>query len=125
MFHEFSFVELGTAAIAMIVFGLVYNAMVASLERRDGNLWGYTSLFVALGTFITLLSTWYFIGTQNFLIVIGAFFCTGLPMIFGSALRYIQRETHEKLNSYQVNQEALETAERILRNGYITETRQA
>jgi uncharacterized membrane protein len=123
MFHEFTLTELGTAAIAMIIFGLVYNAVVAHLERKDGELWGYTSLFVALGTFATLLGTWYFIGTQDFLIVIGAFFCTGLPMIFGSALRYIQRETHQKLNSYQINQEALETAERILRNGYITETR--
>lgn len=125
MFEEISIVELSIAGVTLSVFGMVYNTMVAYLERKDSNLWGYTALFVALGSFITLLGTWYFIGTQNFLIVIGAFFCTGLPMIFGSALRFIHRATTDKMNSYHINKEALETAEKILRNGYLTETRQA
>ena len=125
MFQEFSIVELSVAGVFLTAFGLLYNAMVAFFEEKDSNLWGYTALFVALGSFITLLGTWYFIGTANFLIVIGAFFCTGLPMIFGSALRFIHRATTDKMNSYHINKEALETAENILRNGYLTETRQA
>jgi len=123
--YDVNLIELGMAGISLSVFGVIYNAVVSYFERRQDDLWGYTSLFVALGTFITVLSTWYFIGTQNFLIVVGAFFCAGLPMIFGSAMRYIHRQTHYQRNSTQINKEALETAENILRNGYTTETRQA
>ncbi len=121
--NEFSLIELSIAGTLLATFGITYNAIVHHFESQQADLWGYTSLFVALGTLITLMGTWYFIGTSNFLIVVGAFFCTGLPMIFGSVWRYISSQTKYSFTISEINREALETAEKILQNGHITEAR--
>lgn len=120
--NELNATELTIAASLLLLFGVVYNAIVHHLEKIQANLWGYTSFFVALGTSLTLLGTWRFIGTDNLLIVVGAFICTGIPMIIGSAWRYVSAQTRQRLSTFEFNREALETAERILRNGYTTKT---
>ena len=123
--NEFSLIEFLIAGALLATFGVTYNAIVHHFETQQADLWGYTSLFVALGTFITLTGAWYFIGTANFLIVVGAFFCTGLPMIFGSAWRYVSSQTNPSFTVSDINREALETAEKILQNGNFTEARKA
>lgn len=112
--NEVNMMELMIAAIILTLFGVAYNTIVHYLEEFHDNLWGYTAFFVALGTLITLLGAWYFIPTQAFLIVLGAFICTGIPMILGSVWRYIVTQATHKTNSLQIQHETLETAKRIL-----------
>jgi len=85
----------------LLVFGVVYNSLVAWLECK-GYTEGFLSLIVALGVFGTLMGiaslSW-----QVALVALAGFVATGTPMIVGSIARYIrQREAlkRELMNGF-------------------------
>lgn len=73
--------------LCLFIFGLGYNWMVSRLGRK---LEGYMSLVVALGVMVTLVGV-LLLSPGAALICLLAFAATGLPMIFGSIVRYITR----------------------------------
>lgn len=72
----------------LVLFGLVFNLAISEMERR-GWLEGYVALAVALGVLVTLgvvsVFSWQFA-----LIALGAFTCSGGPMIAGSIYRHVR-----------------------------------
>lgn len=75
----------------LVLFGIVYNAVVGWLERK-GYAEGYASLLVVAGVLATIggisLISW-----QVGLLVTLAFVASGTPMILGSVWRHVrQRE---------------------------------
>lgn len=73
--------------LGLFVFGLGYNWAVSRLGRK---LEGYMSLVVASGVMVTLAGV-LLLSPDAALVCLLAFAATGLPMIFGSILRYITR----------------------------------
>lgn len=79
--------------LALLLFGLGYNRLVAWLER-SGYSKGMTSLLVVAGVVVTVGMT-AVISLAFALITAGAFIASGTPMIIGSLARYvIRREKH-------------------------------
>jgi len=78
----------------MMAFGIGYNALIAWLEWR-GWMEGFVSLAVAGGVGITLLLVGFIDAEAAFLVLL-AFGFTGIPMIIGSIVRYMQRREHEQ-----------------------------
>ncbi len=75
--------------LALILFGIGFNLLVAGMEKR-GYLEGFTSLAVVVGTLVTLgglAVIWW----PAAVLALGAFAASGLPMVAGSIWRYIQR----------------------------------
>ena len=89
--------DLGTiwaVLLALVLFGIGYNSLVAYLERR-GYTEGYTSLLVAFGVFITLCG----VATLSIgaaVLSLAAFAASGMPMIIGSIVRYLQKRDQMK-----------------------------
>jgi hypothetical protein len=81
---------------ALVLFGLGYNALVAWLERKHYTE-GFLSLVVALGVLVTLAGV-AILSIEAALLTLGAFIATGVPMIVGSIVRYIQRRETAKNN---------------------------
>jgi vacuolar-type H+-ATPase subunit I/STV1 len=73
--------------LGLFIFGLGYNWAVSRLGRK---LEGYMSLVVAMGVMVTLVGV-LLLSPGAALICVLAFAATGLPMIFGSIVRYITR----------------------------------
>lgn len=73
--------------LALVLFGIGYNLLVAWLERR-GYSRGMTSLLVVAGVVVTVGMT-AVINLAFALITAGAFIASGVPMIFGSLARYV------------------------------------
>jgi len=78
----------------MMAFGIGYNALIAWLEWR-GWLEGFVSLAVAGGVGVTLLLVG-FIEARAALLVLVSFGFTGIPMIIGSIVRYMERREKEQ-----------------------------
>lgn len=74
--------------LVLVLFGIGYNALVGWAERVKV-IEGFTSFAVALGALVTIGVT-ALINWQFALVTLGAFTASGLPMIFGSIIRYIQ-----------------------------------
>lgn len=72
----------------LLLFGLVFNLAISVMERR-GWLEGYVALAVALGVLVTLAVVSWF-SWQFALITLGAFVCSGAPMIAGSIYRHVR-----------------------------------
>ena len=74
--------------VGLFGFGVAYNALVAWVERK-GYDEGYSAFLVVLGVLVTLggmaLLDW-----RASLLGIGAFACSGAPMILGSWWRHVQ-----------------------------------
>jgi hypothetical protein len=80
--------DLGAVAVyvALLVFGVGYNALIHHLEQR-GYAEGYTAILVVGGVAITLGG----VATLNYeaaMITLGAFAASGLPMVIGSMYRH-------------------------------------
>lgn len=73
--------------IALALFGIAYNKLIATLERT-GALEGFVWLAVVCGTSAVLLGL-AILDWRYTLIATGAFIAAGLPMIGGSVHRYI------------------------------------
>jgi len=71
----------------MLGFGIVYNQLIAFLQRQ-GYSQGYTAVLVVAGTAITLVAAVPVIGIRAALYVAGLFAASGLPMTLGSMQRY-------------------------------------
>jgi hypothetical protein len=81
--------------IALAIFGFVYNAGIAYLEKH-GYDEGYTALLVVVGVVVTLFAAIPVIGSGN-IITLGALFAaSGGPMIIGSLYRHAKRREREK-----------------------------
>lgn len=83
--------ELGKDLLAyagLFGFGLLYNRMVAYMNRKHGQ-HGYTSFFVVFGVFVTLVAVSTRIGAVNTLKIAAGFVASGLPMILGDTNRYL------------------------------------
>jgi MFS family permease len=71
----------------LLLFGIAYNWAISKLGRR---LEGFTSLSVAFGVLGTLALI-AIISWQVAAICLAGFFASGLPMVAGSVMRYMQR----------------------------------
>ena len=74
--------------LALVLFGIAYNAFTAWMERR-GYLHGYVSLAVAFGVLVTVGAT-VLISPLFSLLTVGAFVASGTPMIVGSVWRHVR-----------------------------------
>jgi hypothetical protein len=72
--------------LALALFGVGYNALIAWAERT-GYIEGFVSFSVAFGVAITLVMTAVF-DVRFAVLTAGAFFASGIPMVIGSMLRY-------------------------------------
>jgi hypothetical protein len=73
----------------LVLFGLLFNQLVAWLERK-GYAEGFMGLLVGLGVFFTLLGV-ALISVPAALITLVAFCGSGIPMIVGSMIRYARK----------------------------------
>lgn len=89
-----NFGVVGMVVLALVLFGIFYNQVVAWLDR-SWYMEGYLSLIVALGVFITLLGA-AVISWQAALLVLVCFTASGLPMIVGSIFRYAKQRAQEQ-----------------------------
>jgi hypothetical protein len=78
---------LGTAALLLLAFGVIYNAAVSWLERR-GYTEGYIFLLVIGGVVVTLLIV-VALDPKAAVLSFLAFSCSGLPMVLGSWWRHV------------------------------------
>ena len=84
--------------LALLLFGLAYNALVERLEREVPD-HGYTSFLVSGGVLVTIMGASILIGWQSALLVLICFTASGLPMIIGSMSRWLhQRRIDRTLN---------------------------
>lgn len=79
----------GLIAVALLLFGVLFNSLTAWLHR-NGLKDGYTWLLVAAGVTVTLLAGGFLIGWQAVGILFVLFSCSGLPMALGDAWRHKQ-----------------------------------
>lgn len=77
---------------ALLVFGAIYNALVAIAERR-GWIEGYTALAVIVGVLV-ILAALALVDHRTALVTLGAFAAAGAPMAAGSIYRHMR--TREK-----------------------------
>lgn len=80
----------------LLLFGMLFNLAISEFERR-GWLEGYTALAVVLGVLVTLAVVSVF-SWQFALITLGAFVCSGAPMIAGSIYRHVRSRERYHLN---------------------------
>lgn len=75
--------------LALVLFGIGYNSLVAWMERR-GYTEGYLSLIVAFGVAVTLAGV-AILSIPAALLTLAAFIASGTPMIVGSIVRYLRK----------------------------------
>jgi len=84
----------------LTVFGYAYDRIV-SCAKPKGFLEPYTALWVAAGAGVTIGGIAVldlFVNANAGLLAAACFFCSGVPMIVGDAVRFIRKYQHE-LNS--------------------------
>lgn len=86
--------EVSAVFMALVLFGIAYNALVGWLERR-GYTEGYLSLIVAFGVAATLGGA-AILSIPAALLTLGAFVASGTPMIVGSIIRYLRARDEMK-----------------------------
>jgi len=79
----------------LFLFGLIYNAFVAWLERQ-GHDRGYTAFLVVGGTLITLVGLWVVTDLETVILTLICFAASGLPMILGSVGRHVRERASEE-----------------------------
>lgn len=88
-------VVVGLVCVALVLFGIAYNKLVAWLERRK-YLEGFVSISVVAGVGVTLLGL-FIIDAAAAVVTLLLFISSGAPMIIGSIERYVKaREAHQK-----------------------------
>lgn len=85
---------LALTCAGLLVFGMLYDAWVARVNRLPGSE-GYTSLLVVIGVGVTVVATLPLIGGEAFIHVILAFVASGAPMIYGSIKRHLEARARE------------------------------
>lgn len=85
---------IGLVAILLVAFGFAYNGLVDYLERRKYHE-GFLSLIVAAGVVVTLVGV-ALVDWRSALLALGAFVCSGTPMMVGSIKRYVLRREAEQ-----------------------------
>lgn len=86
--------RVGLVAVVLVLAGFLYNEWVEYLESKRYTE-GYLAFVVALGVVMTLVGV-AFLLWQAALIALGAFICTGMPMIVGSVIRHVRRREEEQ-----------------------------
>lgn len=82
--------------VALVGFGIIYNAWVASLEQR-GHHTGYISFLVAGGCAAAIVAFGLMVWSLELTLLLGlSFIACGLPMIIGSVRRYVQARAAEE-----------------------------
>lgn len=84
----------GMIIFSLAMFGVAFNTLVNSLKGKHE---GYTSYLVAIGVFVTLCLV-AVVAWQAAVIVLCAFTASGLPMIFGEAIRTKKQQANELAN---------------------------
>jgi hypothetical protein len=87
--------------LAELLFGLLFNLVIASLERR-GYLEGFTAFAVVIGVAGTLMGV-AVLDPRAALLSLGAFAASGLPMVVGSWWRHVQARRHGQESLRQVH----------------------
>lgn len=89
------FVSIMAVFLGLLLFGILYNLLVEYLiSKRYAE--GFMSLVVACGVMMTLAGV-AILSLPAALLVLFAFFASGLPMIVGSITRYMRlREKFQK-----------------------------
>ena len=80
--------------LGLVLFGVFYNTLVAWLEEK-AYIEGFVSLSVAAGVAVTLAGV-ALISWPAALLVLVCFVASGLPMIVGSIVRYIQQRANSQ-----------------------------
>ena len=95
------------ALAGLMVFGVVYNALVAWMERQ-GHTEGYVAFLVALGVAVTLLG-WGLITRhwQDVLLLLCCFVASGTPMLLGSVTRYMAQRARDRAAERAAVQKAM------------------
>ena len=78
--------------LALILFGMAYNAGVQRLGRQYGD-HGYTAWLVVVGVAVTVLGALPQIGLRAGLHLLLAFVASGSPMIVGDVWRHLRDES--------------------------------
>lgn len=89
---EFS--QIALVYVGLLVFGIAFNALIAWSERRK-YLEGYVALAVVAGVLCTLAGV-ALIDFTAALLVLGAFVCSGAPMVAGSIARHVEARRKEQ-----------------------------
>jgi hypothetical protein len=87
--------DVGLIYIGLMVFGYVYNRLIQWTVRKRF-LEGFTWLAVLVGVLVTLGGLALLVDWKFSLLALGAFASSGLPMVAGSLLRYVQARHHEQ-----------------------------
>ena len=93
-----SAIAIGVILIALLLFGLYFNAKIAEVENTQID-HGYTAIFVVIGVSVTLVGIAlidFFVDWNAGLIGLIAFVASGSPMAAGSFNRYLQRQAEQK-----------------------------
>jgi hypothetical protein len=99
------------ALVLLALFGLGYNALTEYLEK-SGRSRGFVSLLVAAGSAVTILASGFLIGWIPALIVLACFGASGLPMIVGSVIRYINARSADEKAARELAREVLSNEHR-------------
>ena len=96
IFHPDYFVF---ALAVLFAFGLWYNRWVED-QQEDGFDRGYMGLIVSLGCFVTLAFglLWPTLNPYVFIIALGAFAASGIPMIRGSVQRFNKVRARKRMD---------------------------
>jgi uncharacterized membrane protein YjfL (UPF0719 family) len=86
--------KMALTAAVLFVFGMLYNALTAWMER-NGYDRGYTAFLVVGGVAVTVVAVHWAIGWQAVLVLLLAFAASGIPMIIGSMMRHKMAEHQE------------------------------
>lgn len=74
--------------LGLLLFGIAFNWFI-NIAERHGWLEGYVAITVAIGVLITLGAV-ALISPAFALITLGAFACSGTPMLIGSIYRHVR-----------------------------------
>jgi hypothetical protein len=92
--------------LGLLVFGGIYNHVVAGLEEK-GHDRGYTAYLVVGGTLVTVLGAIPLIGVESAGMVLACFAASGLPMVVGSSKRHSQQREEFETRVQAIVREAL------------------
>lgn len=81
--------KMGLTLLSLLLFGIVYNWIVARMERT-GYEKCYVSLLVVIGVAVTGCGYGFVAGWEHIVPLVACFVASGVPMIAGSVARYVQ-----------------------------------
>lgn len=99
-----------TVLSTLLVFGIVYNALVARLER-SGHDRGFTAFLVVGGVAVTLAAATWLVGLQPVMWLLACFAASGLPMVVGSWARYSRARQKNEQATINLAKEMVQDAE--------------